>query len=237
VTAYAEPSPLFASDGFRRLFGWSAVAHGIMVISFMLAPELYSLAPTPAPIFVEVIAAPQAPTPPSARPKQVVDEAVIIPKRPRAKPKPKPAPAIPTPPPPKAEPKKEPEPTVTAEQLLEQIRAKHTPAAAETKQGVEGTQTGRLDPELAAYRRQVENLIYTNWVGLQAYRYKPGVQVVFQLEIDATGSLRDVRLIQGSGDRHLDESAERAIHKSVPLPPPPRSVRTLRIYMDPREQT
>lgn len=227
MSRYAEgPVSLVASERFRRLLLWSAGTHVVLVAGFSLAPQFQWAQAPPLPVFVDLVAGLPA-TAPAEPPRQVVDEPIVIPKRPRAKPRPK------APPPP---PKAEPEPQLTPEQLIEQLRQTHvSPADVRPREAV-GPETGRLDPQRAAYRKKLENLIYANWVGARAYRLQAGLETWFEVEIDASGALLSLRVLRSSGNRHLDESAERAIYKSAPFPPPPASVRSLRIRMNPRQR-
>ena len=226
------PETLYQSDGFRRLLGWSAAAH-VLLAMLVLSPLIRLSRPAPAPIFVDIVSLPAGEI---ARPRQIVDEPVVIPKRPRAKPVQEAKPA-PVKAPVKAPVEKKPEqPALTPEQILEQLRAKHADPTRDTPASASSSVTGRLDPELASYRRKVENLIYANWAGARAFRFELGLEVVFEIEVDAGGQLKKVELVQGSGKRHLDESAERAIRKAAPYPPPPRSVRVITVHMNPRDQ-
>ena len=147
-------------------------------------------------------------------------------------PRPKPKPAV-TPPKPKAKPK----PALTPEQLIEQMRkSQATKPGAESGTAQKQGGPGVFAPEQAAYKRSLTNLIYANWVGARPFSRRSGLEVVFDVEVDAGGNLKSVRMIQTSGERALDDSAERAIIKAAPFPPPPRSVRTIRIRMNPREK-
>ena len=223
------PQSLYQSEGFRRLLGWSAAAHVGVLAVLVLSPLIRLYRPVPAPVFVDIVSLPASAL---ARPRQVVDEPVVIPKQPRAKPVREAKPV-----PPKAPVEKKPEqPTLTPEQILAQLRAKHADPTRDTPAAPSGSVSGRLDPELASYRRKIENLIYANWAGARAFRFELGLEVVFEIEIDAGGQLRKVLLVQGSGRPHLDESAERAIYKAAPYPSPPRSVRVITVHMNPRDQ-
>jgi protein TonB len=229
VTRYSlAQQTLFESDGFRRLLLWSAGIHISMALLFALGPQLYKPRLASTPVFVEVLSPAEAAAPASP-PKQVVDEPIVIPKRPRPKPKPQTAALTP----PKPKPKPQAKPSLTPQQLIDQMRK-----AQEGKRGSKpaGSPTGRFAPELAGYQRQLVNLIYSNWVGARPFSHRAGLQVTFEVQVDAGGNLKSVRLLESSGERALDESAERAIFKSAPFPPPPSSVRTIRIRMNPREK-
>ena len=223
----ADPGTLLASDAYRRWLGWSAVAHVALGLYLAFGPGIYRSAPALAPVFVEIVAPASRP---AKRARQVVKEPVVIPKklveRSKTRPAPEPTPDM-----------ARPEPAPTADEILAQLREKHgeTNVIERTEGSVAGARSARIDPEMAAYRRRLENLIYANWAGARAFRDQIGVEVLFEVEVDATGMLRSLRMVQGSGNRHLDESAERAIQKSSPFPRPPRSVRTITVRMNPRD--
>ncbi len=219
-----DPGTLLASDAYRRWLGWSAVAHVGLGLFLAFGPGIYRSAPAPAPVFVEIVT--QA-SRPAKRARQVVKEPVVIPKKPversKAKPAPEPAPDM-----------ARPEPALTPDQILAQLREKHGETNV-IERNESSALNARVDPEMAAYRRRLENLIYANWAGARSFRDQLGVEVLFEVEVDASGVLRSVRMVKSSGNRHLDESAERAIQKSSPFPRPPRSVRTITVRMNPRD--
>ena len=232
----APPAGLLESERFRTPLWWSGGAHVVLALVTAVLPALSFSPPAPAPVYVEVVGPPAPPAAaPAPAPRQVVDEPIVIPKKPRAKPKPK---AKPEPKPePKAEPVKEPAPALTPDQILAQLRAKHAGSESKSASAAQtASSRGIFDPQRAAYEKKIKQLIYQNWVGARPYSLRVGLRAVFAVELDAGGSLRDVRLVQTSGERPLDDSAERAIHKSAPFPPPPGAVRTLRLTFDPREK-
>ncbi len=221
------PGTLLESDAFRRLLGWSAAAHLLVLVVSAFSPALYRPALAPAPIYVDLVTAPARAT----RSRQVVKEPVVIPKKPRAAAEPKPE-AKPEPAPPETEPAR----PLTPEQILAQLRKEQGESSEiERAEAGAGQIQGRLDPERAAYRRRLENLIYGNWAGARGFRDQIGLEVLLEIKVDSNGTLRSVEVVRSSGNRHLDESAERAIKKSAPFPPPPRSVRVITVRMNPRD--
>ncbi len=222
------PGTLLESDAFRRLLGWSAAAHLLVLIVAAFSPSLSRPVLAPGPIYVDIVTAPARAT----RSRQVVKEPVVIPKKPRAAAKSKPE-AKPEPVPPQTEPAR----PLTPEQILAQLRKEQAESSElERAEAGPGQMHGRLDPERAAYRRRLENLIYGNWVGARGFRDQIGLEVLFEIEVDSAGTLRSIEVVRGSGNRYLDESAERAIKKSAPFPPPPRSVRVITVRMNPRDK-
>ena len=57
---------------------------------------------------------------------------------------------------------------------------------------------------------------------------------IFDLEIDSAGGLDSLQLAKSSGDRYCDESAERAVRKSIPLPPAPRGAIEIVLELNPK---
>jgi TonB family protein len=218
---------LLASDAYRRWLGWSAVAHLLLAFFLAFGPGIYRSAPAQAPVFVEIVAPASRP---AKRARQVVKEPVVIPKKQpkvaKDKPAPEPAPDM-----------AQPEQPLTPDQILAQLREKHgeTNVIERTEGSASGGPNARVDPEMAAYRRRLENLIYANWAGARSFQDQLGVEVLFEVEVDSGGVMRSLRMVKSSGNRHLDESAERAIQKSSPFPRPPRSVRSITVRMNPRD--
>lgn len=215
---------LSGRDSFRRLLAWSLGGHmTLALLAVIPLPHLSSRRP-PA-VFVDLVAAPAAR--PRPAPRQVVAEPKVISDRPRPKPKPKPAPAKPEPPPP------------TAEEILAQLRAKHPARPEEPPSVVDRIRasvqrgSGRVDPILAAYTRKIESCVHANWVGASSYTHRSDLEVRFAVSVDSAGALTSVAIIGTSGDRFLDESAERAILKCEPFPPPPRGYERLVLAFSP----
>jgi colicin import membrane protein len=257
VRAYAAPEgSLISNRRFRRLVGYSLAWHAAL-FSLSLIGSCGRSMPidTPAPVFVDLVAMPAPPAPKVAKaaaPARPKEKAVVIPKA-EPKPKPKPAPKPEAKPEPKPEPEpkeKKPEPKPKAEappepqpkkpdlsQLLSQIQqkvdARAPAAAAVTAKTGTGGGRGRLDPELAAYRKQLIMLLHSNWVGAGAFRTQPDLIVRYEVEIDRGGHVRSVSTLSPSGNRHYDESAERAIRKTAPFPRPPRGAVTLDVSFRP----
>ncbi|WP_179953212.1 energy transducer TonB [Desulfobotulus mexicanus] len=91
-------------------------------------------------------------------------------------------------------------------------------------QGSGGAAAGRardLYISLAAHRVQ------QNWAYAGSGRSDQGAVVVF--EISREGRVRNLRLQQSSGNRHIDESARRAILKAEPFQPFPEALSDERI--------
>jgi TonB family protein len=92
----------------------------------------------------------------------------------------------------------------------------------------------------------LEFLIYTQLVrekikGMWSWPDKEAALTAsVHLEIESDGTIKNVRLVQGSGDPDFDQSVLAVTTKASPLPPPPptlyeRYFKELRITFDPRE--
>ncbi len=217
---------LLDSENIRRLLAWSAVGHLILALLLVFAPALRPASRIdPSPVFVELVArAPQPPAPPP--PRQVVKE-VVIPKQPEKLPEPKKQP-----PPKRVEKKPEPPPP-TADQVLAQLRQKVSDRPAKTA-APSSAVPGRFDPEMAVYQKRIQSMLYANWAGARLFLDQGKLVAHFEADVLASGQVRSVELVGSSGNRHFDESAERAIRKAAPFPPPPRGRFTLTLTFDPR---
>lgn len=224
---------LFADAGFSRTLVSSAAVHLVLASLLIFGVGLPRSHSLPAPIFVDLVAAPpvapRAPHPPRARPRQRVVQPVVIPRsqpiarKPKPKPKPRarPAPQPRTPPPP------------TADELLTQLREKVAARPESTESGAPPASVGRFDPLLARYQRRVLARLRANWTGARAFQRRAGLRVRYQVQLATDGALRGVTLAEGSGNTFFDESAERAIRRADPYPRPPRGELTLDLTFEP----
>jgi TonB family protein len=235
---------------FRKLLAASAVAHLLLavVLAVRIQPEL-DLEPTP--VMVDLIAPAQAPAAPTekaapaapAQPKPLPEKVVMLPKEKPPLPKPQPQPAQPTPEPkPQAKPVPAPPrpepaaPTKTAEEILADLRSRVDSRGDEASSviaAIRAKQGGRFDPEGAAYHKKVRALLQSNWVGVGAFANDPALEARFSVRVDAAGGILSVDLVHSSGNTFYDDSAERAIRKSAPLPPPPRGAMELDVRFRP----
>ena len=242
------PTSLWSSPRFRRLMITSAVGHVSVAAVVAFAPSSYS-SPQQTPVFVTIAATAPAPAPapappakpepapaatpaPTPPPKQSVEEAVVIPQVPREKPRPK------KPDPPKKEPPKPappPEKVMSPEELMAQIREEVGTVAPEGPETSE-SEVGIVDPEMAAYTARVQACIYKTWMGAQRYQRRRDLFAIFDVELAADGTVLGVERTRASGERILDESAERAIRGCSPFPEPPRGATVLPIQMIPGEK-
>jgi periplasmic protein TonB len=177
---------------------------------------------------------PPAPEPPAPEPpKQMIDEAVVIPAVPRTKPRdrPKPPKPEPTPEPPKqAEKPRTPPPS--ASDLIAAMRSKVSESQSPPAPGQAGPQ-GTLDPEMASYQQRLLACFYSKWTGVQAYARRKDLIVEFEVRVTSEGAVRSVDKVRASGEVFLDQSAERAIQRCAPFPPPPRGRDLLRFIFVP----
>jgi TonB family protein len=199
---------------------WSAAGHVTIGLALIWSPSSDARPLEPLPIFIEVVPQVEPPAAAKRAPRQVVEE-IVIPKRPTAARKP---------------PAKKREPVQNAEQIVAQLRAKLGPQIRRDTDPT-AARRGRFDPEMAAYRKQIKAMLYANWAGARVFRSQGPLKAHFRVKVDAGGGVRSLELVRPSGDRHFDESAERAIWKVEPFPAPPRGAFTLTLTFDPREAT
>lgn len=218
--SYPLYPPLVASHAFRRMLALSAAGHAALGVALVLSPRIDARPLEPLPIYVDVVERVEPPSPPARPPRQVVEE-VVIPERPMAVRQPEPV----QPPPEPVQPR-------SAEEIMAELREK---LGSPTPEPTRTSAPGRFDPELAAYRKQLKALLYANWAGARVFRTQGRFIAHFRVEVDADGSVRALELVRTSGNRHFDESAERAIWRVAPFPAPPRGAFTLTLTFDPRE--
>ncbi len=235
---YVPTESLLQSRAFRRLLAFSLVGHLVVFLALVLRPSNRGQLISPSPVMIQVVSAPKsaAPKPAPAKPapppkekpappepappppKPVVKE-VVIPKDVKAlpeKPKPKPAAAEAKKPPPSAE--------ELLAKMTEQVEAKEAAnapqeAPKEAPTAIEGA-PGAFDPLLSPWVARVRTLVRGNWSGASLCKGTPQ----FDVDIDAGGQLTHIALAESSGDSYCDDTAERALRKSNPLPPPPRAL-------------
>ncbi|NRA02622.1 MAG: TonB family protein [Myxococcales bacterium] len=212
--------PLRADPAFRWLVAWSLGAHLGLGMVLTLSPSGRALIPAPHAVMVELLTA--LPGAPAHRPRrQVVDEPVVIPKRPK--------PAKPVSPRPEA---RKP-PPLTAAQLIAKIRKEIPAEAAGPGTSNPAARSGFVDPLLAAYRSRLQARLRRNWSGARAFAAQPSLLARFEVEINQAGKLVGIAQREGSGNRYFDESAERAIWRAAPFPAPPRGALTLDVNFRP----
>ena len=83
-----------------------------------------------------------------------------------------------------------------------------------------GVHVGNTDPALAYYIVLIQDKIEGNWTPPKMGQGTMA-SVILSLRILRSGQLRDLAVDSPSGDRHLDDSALRAVRLSTPLPPLP----------------
>ncbi len=219
------------SREFRRLVAMSAGVH--LLLAFVLAVRFHpGVELQPTPVMVDLIASAPAPAAraptaaPAAKPKPALEKVVVLPKDkpPPAKPKPDPKPAPQAKPVPRPEPAKPEAPAKTPEEILADLRSRVEARAETAALPASAATGGRFDPEMAAYERRVLALLQSNWVGMRAFGSDPSLLARFVVRVDAVGAIVSVDLVRSSGNSYFDDSAERAIRKSAPLPAPPRPV-------------
>jgi TonB family protein len=96
---------------------------------------------------------------------------------------------------------------------------------------------GRGDYVSDAYIMQVTSLIEKNWAFAESLAgLQKNLQSVVAVKISSNGEIREVWFKQRSGNKYLDDSADKAVRKSNPLPPLPRGLSddTIVLYFTPK---
>jgi len=232
--AYAPPESLLESRTFKRLLAFSLAGHVALFLVLTLRPHRSAVLISPSPVMVNVVDVPKPATAPPAAKKPAAKPPAPKPEVKPEPPKPKPVvneiviPKEPAPLPAKPKPVAKPEPAPkSAEELLAELTKKveeRNPTPEPIAAPAPGPATplaggpGTFDPLLSPWVARVRTVIRANWSGAQLCKGVP----IFSLEVGANGALTEIEMVQSSGDRYCDESAERAIRKSDPLPAPPR---------------
>lgn len=83
------------------------------------------------------------------------------------------------------------------------------------RSGASGGQ--RVHPEMARYYEHVRDIVSSNWVQ-PADSLPDSIEAHYYVTIDPSGRILAVRLVRSSGYQSYDQSVQRAITKSNPLP-------------------
>ncbi len=90
--------------------------------------------------------------------------------------------------------------------------------------GVQMGSAGAFGYRFGAYRDLIEQRVSQKW---RTNEIDPRIQTapvaIVTFEIQRSGSVTDVRILQSSGNRALDYSAQRAIYEAGPFPPLPQA--------------
>jgi len=212
---------------FRRALVVSLVAHGVLVLLFVVSPEPRH-AVLPGVIAVDLVSLPAAhsaprPAPrPAARP--ALTKKIVLPvesSAPKPKPRPKPAPK------PVVEPEAAPDAEYTdvMAQLRQELGESAEPAeeAAPLPEAREGSASGgsvQVSPEMAAWIRQAKIHVRRNWVLTPGFRTQ-SFETHVSVNLDASGRvLGEPRVTKRSGNPWYDDGVVRAIQKASPIPAP-----------------
>jgi len=249
---YVPAESLLQSRAFRRLLAVSLAGHILVFAALVLRPSGHARLIAPAPVMVNLVALPKpapAPKPPPAKPaakpaekppepvpppppKPLVKE-IVIPKEPKPLEKPKPAPAPPAPAKPQPPPPSADELLAKMTEKVEaQEAAKPPPEApqAAPANAARGT-AGDFDPLFSPWVANVQVRVRSNWSGASVCSGAPK----FDVDVDSAGQLSNIQLAESSGDKYCDETGERALRKSNPLPPPPHAI-SLTLNLNPKDK-
>jgi TonB family protein len=213
---------------FRRLLGYSGVAHLVLLLAFTFSPRPAGTA-LPAVVRVDLVAAPAQARAVPAKPRPPKPKTTVLPTEPTRPPKPKPEA--------KPEPKPEPvvEPQVDYDDFLEKLREE----AGEVDQPTEVAGAGSarpgagrgvpVTPEVMAWMRSAKVHVTRAWVLAPGFRTQ-SLSTEIRVRRSAGGEVLGTRVERRSGNPWYDESVERAIKKASPLPPPPEADEWLFVF-------
>ena len=127
--------------------------------------------------------------------------------------------------------KKEEAGKLTIEKALNALRQKEssTPQAAPaakpsatastaTRRNVPG---GQSSSRLSEYTGFIKSRIKSNWTLPQTLRPKDNVETIIEVRILRNGAVERINFEKRSGNRYVDDSAMKAVQKSMPFPPFP----------------
>lgn len=125
--------------------------------------------------------------------------------------------------------------SATMESALKRIQAQQQQrkveiGAAQTREGdtgqsLQGGAEGSEEAgELVLYYNQVRQKISKEWFVIKS-EFAGELVARIIVRIDLNGNIIDANFKQSSGDGSFDESAMRAVKKSIPFPVPPQSIR------------
>jgi TonB family protein len=80
------------------------------------------------------------------------------------------------------------------------------------------------DDAASAYVNEIEKRIMTVW---HLPAKSVGLTVALRMNLEQSGSISDVRVIQSSGDEPFDASAIEAVRRAAPFPPVPLALKQL----------
>jgi len=126
--------------------------------------------------------------------------------------------------------KKEEDSKLTIEKALSALRQKErsTPPAApaaKTPTAARGNVPGgQSNSRLNEYYGFIQSRVKSNWILPQALRPKDIVETIIEVRILSNGAVERLNFEKRSGNRYVDDSAMKAVQKSIPFPPFPEGM-------------
>jgi len=125
--------------------------------------------------------------------------------------------------------KKEEDSKLTIEKALSALKQKErstpqaAPATASTpaRGNLPGGQSSSL---LNEYYGFIQSRVKSNWILPQALRPKDIVETIIEVRILSNGMVERLNFEKRSGNRYVDDSAMKAVQKSIPFPPFPEGM-------------
>jgi TonB family protein len=80
---------------------------------------------------------------------------------------------------------------------------------------------GQSSSRLSEYTGFIKSRIKSNWTLPQTLRPKDNVETIIEVRILRNGAVERINFEKRSGNRYVDDSAMKAVQKSMPFPPFP----------------
>jgi colicin import membrane protein len=100
--------------------------------------------------------------------------------------------------------------------------AKAPAAASATVRG--NVSGGQSSSRLNEYYGFIQSRVKSNWILPQALRPKDIVETIIEVRILSNGAVERLNFEKRSGNRYVDDSAMKAVQKSIPFPPFPEGM-------------
>lgn len=95
------------------------------------------------------------------------------------------------------------------------------PSAAASTQARGNVPQGQVSSRLDEYNAFIQSRVHGNWTLPQALWPKDNVETIIEVRILRNGTVERLNFEKRSGNRYVDDSAMKAVQKSMPFPPFP----------------
>jgi colicin import membrane protein len=98
------------------------------------------------------------------------------------------------------------------------------PTTAASTNARENVPQAQASSRLNEYYGFIQSRVKSNWILPQALRPKDNVLTIIEVRILSNGDVERLNFEKRSGNRYLDDSAMKAVQKSIPFPPFPEGI-------------